>query len=738
MTAQQLCEIGAIEEVDVGGYDFVNVKCRPGKNKDETFGDTSKKRYYCCGVCFMEFVTRTSFHEHLSVEHDVHPQIHELTFDTMDEFKRFVRWLELKGGAHFRHKSGSKRRQRGKGIFMACNRFVCYFYLLSVICYPGLILRSGFVNSSNATGSERDRVGPYRMGHTCTAYIHGTQHADGRVSIEMCGDHYGHDVRMRLPPIIKSIIAQKQMEGESNADIIDYLKQHFLPYANENIYAQRACLIDNEELRTINVTVTKKWEIEGIPTTCEIWEEELLDLVGIIREGVPRVRPLNEKTTEEIAEEQNWPRPNVFMAKVRLKTGDFVPYEMVLETEREIRESQENFEEIATCVSPGNTEELNEIHPSLIDMVPPVKRPTLSHTLNHNECSPGRSSMNILMSVVWAMLGFNRHPLQFKISPHSIPQITLSSLLLRLKALRPMISHVSLDRVNVHAYSSQRGPSMFNHILLIFRALNIHYIGNMCQRENESSNQSEFDTSYDRVFRQSRRCLKDDSYLVLSDDEDIALATGGAFEYSSYIWRLFLRNSPVSFSMYRHISMSPVIRDSIRDAHRAGTKITGPVKVCAVYRYEIMEGTTGAGVLSTVSLHAAESRLPTAETLKMKFDGILYSELPIVYIKATKNNTLVTVMDKNNNAIIYTSCRLEGFKHARKKTTIAGQTTGVAAGQRLLRRGIRTVRVQVKGLGPGRMTCVKGLAVAGVNVVSITDHTPLKELGPRPRKIRRV
>uniref|UniRef100_A0A914RES4 Ribosomal protein S11 n=1 Tax=Parascaris equorum TaxID=6256 RepID=A0A914RES4_PAREQ len=88
--------------------------------------------------------------------------------------------------------------------------------------------------------------------------------------------------------------------------------------------------------------------------------------------------------------------------------------------------------------------------------------------------------------------------------------------------------------------------------------------------------------------------------------------------------------------------------------------------------------------------------------------------------------------------LTYTSCRLEGFKNARKKTTIAGQTTGVAAGQRLVRRGIRTVRVQVKGLGPGRMTCVKGLTAAGVHVISITDNTPLPELGPRPRKIRRV
>ncbi|KAK6030939.1 hypothetical protein OSTOST_02913 [Ostertagia ostertagi] len=51
---------------------------------------------------------------------------------------------------------------------------------------------------------------------------------------------------------------------------------------------------------------------------------------------------------------------------------------------------------------------------------------------------------------------------------------------------------------------------------------------------------------------------------------------------------------------------------------------------------------------------------------------------------------------------------------------------------------IKLQQLWVKGLDPGRMTCVKGLTVAGVRVVSITDHTPLKELGPRPRKIRKV
>ncbi|CAL2044602.1 unnamed protein product [Caenorhabditis brenneri] len=201
----------------------------------------------------------------------------------------------------------------------------------------------------------------------------------------------------------------------------------------------------------------------------------------------------------------------------------------------------------------------------------------------------------------------------------------------------------------------------------------------------------------------------------------------------SDLGRLCLQTAsqPVAVQQQRAIHVSVRAADSIRDAHRQGTRLgTGQI--------ETMEGTTGAGTQTAVNTSSLEARLPTAETLKQQFDGVAYNELPLVYIRASKNNTLVTVMDNKNEVITATSCRLEGFKNARKKTTIAGQTTGVAAGQRLVRRGIRTVRVQVKGLGPGRMTCVKGLTVAGVRVVSITDHTPLCELGPRPRKIRRI
>ncbi|GMT08762.1 hypothetical protein PFISCL1PPCAC_59, partial [Pristionchus fissidentatus] len=215
-------------------------------------------------------------------------------------------------------------------------------------------------------------------------------------------------------------------------------------------------------------------------------------------------------------------------------------------------------------------------------------------------------------------------------------------------------------------------------------------------------------------------------------------------QLGSLLARLSLSSLPSSSSLAARIAPATTTRlavirclsttaprcDSIRDAHRQGTRLGEEAK-------DVMEGTSGSKNVA-VSLGNLADRLPTAATLKQLFDGIPYAELPTVYVKATKNNTLVTVTDHKHKVLTYTSCRLEGFKNARKKTTIAGQTTGVAAGQRLVRRGIRTVKVQVKGLGPGRMTSVKGLAVAGVNVVSIADHTPLPELGPRPRKIRRI
>ncbi|CAI5451870.1 unnamed protein product [Caenorhabditis angaria] len=307
--ARFICPYGCSKLIALRTIDYhKNNGCGRQTNDSLNAHPDLKKRYYCCGVCYAEFVTRIEFHAHLKFDHDVHPEVHQLSFKDRQLFDRFVRWIEQEGGAHFRHKSGAKRRGRGKGIFMACNR-------------------SGYVNSA-AEKIKPDRTGPFRLGYSCCAYIHATEHDDGTVSAEVCCDHYGHDARMRLPNIIKYIIAHKQLDGEQPQEIIGYLRRHFMNFSHENIYAQRICFVDIEELKAIYSASTKRWEQAGIPQKCEVWEEELLDQAGIVREGVPRLREYTEKTTSQLANDENWPRPRVFVAKIRSNEGVLVPLEV--------------------------------------------------------------------------------------------------------------------------------------------------------------------------------------------------------------------------------------------------------------------------------------------------------------------------------------------------------------------------------------------------------------------------
>jgi hypothetical protein len=75
---------------------------------------------------------------------------------------------------------------------------------------------------------------------------------------------------------------------------------------------------------------------------------------------------------------------------------------------------------------------------------------------------------------------------------------------------------------------------------------------------------------------------------------------------------------------------------------------------------------------------------------------------------------------------------MEGFKNAQMKTVLAGQATGAGAARKLIRRGVTTVRVVVKGLGPGRMTAVQALAVGGINVVSVSGRAGMAFWGIFP------
>lgn len=107
-------------------------------------------------------------------------------------------------------------------------------------------------------------------------------------------------------------------------------------------------------------------------------------------------------------------------------------------------------------------------------------------------------------------------------------------------------------------------------------------------------------------------------------------------------------------------------------------------------------------------------------------------------VKATMNNTLLSVTDTLGLIKTTRSCGYDGFKNARKGTNVAAQATAFTFGKRLMQRGFRTVRVKVSGLGAGRLAALRGLSFAGVNVVSITDYTPISWNPPRARKQRRL
>ncbi|GAU99907.1 hypothetical protein RvY_10842 [Ramazzottius varieornatus] len=131
---------------------------------------------------------------------------------------------------------------------------------------------------------------------------------------------------------------------------------------------------------------------------------------------------------------------------------------------------------------------------------------------------------------------------------------------------------------------------------------------------------------------------------------------------------------------------------------------------------------------------------PTLEThTKMTFDGMLYKDIPVIYIKCSQNNTIMTTFDvKTRKILSMLTCGMEGFRNCKKGTNVAGQAVGLSVGKRWVQQGMRTFRVVIRGLGPGRSSSIKGLEMAGINIVSISDTTPAPENGDKPRKARRV
>lgn len=189
------------------------------------------------------------------------------------------------------------------------------------------------------------------------------------------------------------------------------------------------------------------------------------------------------------------------------------------------------------------------------------------------------------------------------------------------------------------------------------------------------------------------------------------------------------------------------------------------------------EGAEGERLPTTTS---ALSAYPTLETHERLFNGVKFKVLPVCYVTCSSNNTKVFVQDKSRGEdvrdykVAIGSCvRLvlseirtvllknarttkfyvpslitqgtEGFKNCKKGTSVAGQTVAFNTAKRALDNGVSTVRLVMSGFGPGRSAAVRGLQMAGLKIVSISDWTP-SPLGfsgvwttpQRPRKPKRL
>ena len=110
----------------------------------------------------------------------------------------------------------------------------------------------------------------------------------------------------------------------------------------------------------------------------------------------------------------------------------------------------------------------------------------------------------------------------------------------------------------------------------------------------------------------------------------------------------------------------------------------------------------------------------------------------IAHIHASFNNTIITITDRQGNALAWTTAGGSGFRGSRKSTPFAAQVAAERVGGIVKEYGMKNLEVEVKGPGPGRESAVRALNNAGFQITNITDVTPIPHNGCRPPKKRRV
>jgi len=110
----------------------------------------------------------------------------------------------------------------------------------------------------------------------------------------------------------------------------------------------------------------------------------------------------------------------------------------------------------------------------------------------------------------------------------------------------------------------------------------------------------------------------------------------------------------------------------------------------------------------------------------------------IAHVHASFNNTIITITDRQGNALSLATSGGQGFKGSRKSTPFAAQVAAEVAGKSAQESGVKNLEVRIKGPGPGRESAVRALNAAGFKITSITDVTPVPHNGCRPPKKRRI
>jgi len=110
----------------------------------------------------------------------------------------------------------------------------------------------------------------------------------------------------------------------------------------------------------------------------------------------------------------------------------------------------------------------------------------------------------------------------------------------------------------------------------------------------------------------------------------------------------------------------------------------------------------------------------------------------IAHVHASFNNTIVTITDRQGNALSWATSGGQGFKGSRKSTPFAAQVAAEVSGRAAIECGIKNLAVEIKGPGPGRESAVRALNALGIKITEIQDVTPVPHNGCRPPKRRRI